>query len=772
MSPSNRSNHNKTSKKTPFAILNWSYFWPLFLFSLSLLLRLIYFLQIKNDPLLNLPILDGAYYNNWAKDIISGHEFTGTAFFVEPGYAYILAFFYKIFSSGYLPLVIFQFFLSSATAVLMYFLGKKLFNNFVGIVAGLFIIFLRPLLFYDGLLLKTSVEIFLITSILYLATFAWEKQKSKTYFFLGLIIGLTAIIKANVLYTTPFFILAILMPIIKNRKIYKSALIYSVLIIFGALIPILPVTYHNWQKSHSLVLINYSGGPNIYIGNWLGSDGSFKPPEFISLSPAANKDKVGSPASTREDDRSPASTRSNRGESTRGGEEDSWVKMTKAYIGNDATPAQIAAYWTGRAINEVKQDPGFFLKNTGKKILLLFHSTPIDDNYSIEYALQKFKILQLTLPFWILGLLGIFGLIIVFSDREKRKNIFWLYFFLGGYALTLVASHVAERYRLALAPMFVLFASYFIFWFWEKIKKFQAEKFEMSSENLRIMLVSFLALALTSPILFVSLGQISRTMPADTLNNFGSEALDKGNINEAQGYFIDSIKAEPRLPMAHGNLGITYLEENNLDPAIEEMRKSIKLQPDAPVGFLKIALEAKKNNTSFEEIKKQIEELKNKKTEELFDLNYIEGMKLLRAQEYREALVYLEKAKEKFPDNSSLLVNLGSAYKNTDQIDKAKEVVSAAILADGYNLAARYNMVNIQRKKKETDLAITQLTIINSIVPGFMLSQLQLAELQLAKGNVAAAKKAYQEFLDDEINTQMYPDQVFKTKATLEKLPK
>jgi tetratricopeptide (TPR) repeat protein len=807
-----------SSKNFLKSVYGHKYFWPLFLFVLSLSVRLIYLFQIKNDPLLNLPILDGAYYDNWAKDILAGREFTATAFFVEPGYAYILAFFYKIFGVSAMAVALFQFLLSSATAVLMYFLGKKLFGQFSGIAAGLAIIFLRPLLFYDGLLLKTSVEIFLITLILYAFT-NYEKNtkyestkkqgKSVSYFdnfvvrnlIIGLLIGLTAIVKANVLYTVPFLILAILIPIIKKRKLYKSALAYSALIIFGALIPVLPVTYHNWRVSHSLVLINYSGGPNIYIGNWLGSDGSLKPPEFISMSPASNKDKSGSPASTREDDRSPASTRgdsSNRGESTRGGEEDSWVKMTKAYVGKDATPAQVSSYWISRAIKESKQNPGFFLKNTGKKILLLFHSMPLDDNYSIEYAIGKFKILYLTLPFWIVALLGIMGMILNIgrdalyrvSKREKeamnnqdainrvpaaknhQQNFYFLYAIFFGYALTLVASHVAERYRLALSPILVLFASYFIFWFWERFKKFQAENFQMSSRNVRIMLVALLALALAAPVLFISLGQISRTMPTDTLNNFGSEALDQGKTDEARGYFIQSIEAEPRLPMAHGNLGRTYLEEGNLDPAIEEMRKSIKLQPDAPIGYLKIALEAKKNNASLSEIKKQIEDLKNQKSEEMFDPNYIEAMKLLRAGKYKEAVPMLEKTKEKSPDNSSLLVNLGSAYKNTDQLDKAKEVVSLAILADGYNLSARYNMVNIQRKKKENDLALTQLGIINGIVPGFMLTQLQLAELYAAKGNIAGARKTYQDFLDDEINVSMYPNEVLKTNAVLEKLPK
>lgn len=698
-------------------IKDWPYFWPVLFFVLAVLLRLIYFFEIKDDPLFKIPILDAAYYNNWARDLIGGKEFTTTAFFVEPGYAYILALFYKFFATN-IPVVIFQFIFSGLTAVLVYFLGKKLFNPEAGIIAGFLTLLMRPLLFYDALLLKTTFEVFLITLVLFIAYYAWRGQKIWLYILLGLTIGITAVIKANLFYSIPFLMLAIIFAGLKSKKFLYSILL-ALVFAFSALIPVLPVTYFNWQKSHSFVLINYSGGPNIYIGNWYGSDGSLKPPEFIGMSPES--------------------------------EETTWNKMTKAYLGENITPARVSSYWTGRAWKESMADFGFFIKNTFKKVLLLFHSLPLDDNYSIDYGLERFPVLKFLLPFWITALLGITGMVISFTDKEKRKKLLWLYLFLGGYALTLVAAHVAERYRLALLPIWAVFAGFAVSWSIEKLK---SRKFG------KIGAVGGLSVFLLI-LAFISLGQISRTTKADTWNNLGSEALDQG-LNGSADYFKAAIDAEPRLPMPYNSLGKISLEAGNTDEAIRYFRTGLKLQYDGPSDYLKIALEAKKNKTGLSEIKKQLADLKNKKPEEIYDLNYIEAMKLLREQKYEDAIPLLEAAKEKYPNNGQILTNIGMAFKNIDQLNKAKENLAAAILANGYNLPARYNMVNLLRKRRENELAVTQLSIINNLVPGYMLSQLQLAELQLAAGNSIVARELYKAFLEDEINTKLYPDQVYK----------
>jgi len=608
--------------------------------------------------------------------------------------------------------------------------------------------------------------------VLLLSTYKWKRTKA-LFFVLGLLIGFTAIIKANILYSVPFLVLAI---IIYFGKKWQSSLKFSLLIILGVIIPILPVTIYNWQASHSLVLINYSGGPNVYIGNWQGADGSLKPPEFISLSPQS--------------------------------EESSWVKMTEAYLGDDVTPAQVSSYWIGRAWQEAMSDKNFFVDITTKKIILLFHSMPLDDNYSIEYAMDKFALLTVLWPFWIVAVLGITGMIMslwqsgieviyrvlkgkkdatnhIAAGSGEKPNLLFLYAVFFGYALTLVASHIAERYRLALAPILAVFAGYFLALVWKKIQSIShmdpndgvsSDSKNASDAGLYDIrnyknIVPIMALLIFLIYLaFSPLGQISRTTPEDTLNNLGSEAMDLGKMDIAEASFKESIELQPRMSPAYANLGKLYLEEGNVDQAIEEERKALEFQPDASTALLKIAMEAKQNSTPLNEIKSQINALSNNQEDELFDADYIEAVALIREQKYQDALPLLLRANDKFPNNSQILVNLGTVYKNLGQLDDAKWNLSLAIIADGYNLPARYNMVNVQRKKGENDLAMTQLMLINNIVPGYMLSQLQLAELQLAKGNVVAARNSYQAFLDDNDNASQYPDEIQKVTDMVAKL--
>jgi tetratricopeptide (TPR) repeat protein len=377
-------------------------------------------------------------------------------------------------------------------------------------------------------------------------------------------------------------------------------------------------------------------------------------------------------------------------------------------------------------------------------------------------------------PFWVLAILGFSGMALVLFDKQKRRQLIWLYAIFAGYALTLVAAHVAERYRLALSPILAVFGGYFLFRIWEIIQglknKTAPEENVYDIRKYKKLLPIALPLIFISTIPFVSLGQISRTLPSDTWNNLGAEALDEGKTDEAAYCFQKSIEAMPQMPSPHANLGRTYLEEGKMDEAIEELRTAIKLQPDSSADLLKIALEGKKNNASAEEIKKQIKELSKKGKDELFNVDYIEAVKLLREKKYLEALPKLEKAREKNPDNDQILTNIGTAYKNTGDLNKAKESFSLAILNDGYNLPARYNMVNVQRARKENDLAFTQLNIINGLVPGYMLSQMQLAELNLAKGNAEAAKNLYQAFLDDKYNPGLYPDYVPKAREMIAKI--
>src|SRR5512141_432157 len=96
-----------------------AWFYPLIIFLAALLVKLTYFWFIKNDPLVQLPILDALVYSQWGREIASGNLLARAPYWTEPGYAYFLALCIKLgLSSG--AIILFQFILGSLSAVLLF----------------------------------------------------------------------------------------------------------------------------------------------------------------------------------------------------------------------------------------------------------------------------------------------------------------------------------------------------------------------------------------------------------------------------------------------------------------------------------------------------------------------------------------------------------------------------------------------------------------------------------------------------------------------------
>ena len=115
-----------------------------FLVISSLLLHFLYSQKIKSTPLFSLPINDAKYYLSWADSIKKGESFTSSAYFVEPGYAYLLSLF-----PDFKSLIFFQIILGSLIPVLIYYSCLKLSKNHLfSFLTSLLSVFLKTSLFY------------------------------------------------------------------------------------------------------------------------------------------------------------------------------------------------------------------------------------------------------------------------------------------------------------------------------------------------------------------------------------------------------------------------------------------------------------------------------------------------------------------------------------------------------------------------------------------------------------------------------------------------
>lgn len=169
--------------------------------------------------------------------------------------------------------------------------------------------------------------------------------------------------------------------------------------------------------------------------------------------------------------------------------------------------------------------------------------------------------------------------------------------------------------------------------------------------------------------------------------------------------------------------GMKSLSESKHEEALTHLKKALSAYPERKeisLSIAEICLFIKKYDAGIDAIQKTLkyiyndEELKtellklrfHKKNKGLMTANdYLEGALIyLRNGEYEEGLPYLLKALEINPDIENGLINLGSYYMSTGQLDKAKELYEKVIekTPEDENLNKVMKILDAKMGKKES----------------------------------------------------------------------
>ncbi len=150
-------------------------FWPGLIFLFALLLRLIYFFDIKDTIWMGWLGMDATIYDNWARMIAIQGQLGVEIPFMNPGYALFLGFLYSLLRYNLSLVLLIQFTTGALSCVLVYFLGIKLFNRTAGVIAGLLASLYGISFLYEGTLLSASAINLLNLLLLLLLIEAREK---------------------------------------------------------------------------------------------------------------------------------------------------------------------------------------------------------------------------------------------------------------------------------------------------------------------------------------------------------------------------------------------------------------------------------------------------------------------------------------------------------------------------------------------------------------------------------------------------------------------
>ncbi|MDO9465340.1 MAG: glycosyltransferase family 39 protein [bacterium] len=200
----------------------------------------------------------------------------GNVFYIAPGYPYFVAGIYKMFgSSNYFAVAFIQILLDTLLCLLLFFLGKWLFNKRVGLLAAFFAAFYRPSIFYSVPLLSDSLILFLNIFTIFIIYWALRKKDYKRWILGGLVLGLAALAKPTILLFLPFLLIGLL---VYPKKKFNPFLSWTIVVLL-MLIIISPVTVRNWQTSSEFIPICSNGPINYKIGNSIDSIGLFMYPK-------------------------------------------------------------------------------------------------------------------------------------------------------------------------------------------------------------------------------------------------------------------------------------------------------------------------------------------------------------------------------------------------------------------------------------------------------------------------------------------------------------
>jgi 4-amino-4-deoxy-L-arabinose transferase-like glycosyltransferase len=582
--------------------------WFLVIIGIGFVIRFIYLLQARiHDPLFYAPSMDALYHQQWAMAITSSIEFIQDAYFRAPLYPIILGLIYKIFGANLFVARLVQMIIGSISCGLLYLLARWLFNESVARIAGFLLVIYPLAIYFDGELLIPNLLIFLILSGFLLLI--RSQQSDKQWYLPGLIFGLAAITRPNVL----LFILAIAVWLIFKYKQHcgpkLAQFLVAVIIIIG------PVTIRNYVVSKRLVLIAWQGGTNFYIGNNPNSDG------ITAIVPGT------------------------RG-SWWGGYYDA-KRLAEQAVGHSLQGADIDAYWMKQGMKFWLENPIRALELLIRKCYLWFSGYEVSNNRNIYFFKQYtflrpliFKTGWLMFPYGILLPLAIVG---IYLSYKKWRQLITIYLFMITYTISFVIFFVTARFRMPFVIFtipFVVFGvkhlikaknkelylslaifvgSFIIFnfnlvrltksnpaqdHFIAALGLHQTGKIEKAAKELEQALITDSAVNILSleATVRMELGQNNRAEQVaqaavrlwpDVADAYGLAGNVYAGLNQfdlAQYYFEQAVKIDPYSVQALNNLGNLSLRRRDLKQARFYYKKALAVDPNFTLALFHLGL--------------------------------------------------------------------------------------------------------------------------------------------------------------------------------------
>lgn len=508
--------------------------WILAIVALALIVRAIYLLQVRGHLFFN-GYADSQFYHQWARHIVEG-DAQPKAFYMGPLYPYLVSFVYRLFGPHPPVVLWFQVLLGSVSCGLIYILARLTFDRRAGILAALMGVFYAVEIFYEGTLLMATLLYALYLTLLIALFFALRGKRGIFWILPGLLLGLAALGRANVLLYLPVLLVGIFLLASRPKRGRAGAIQAALCLVLGVVAVILPVTVRNYVVEKDLVLISSNFGMNFFIGNNPDAMAYYEKPRGLDL----NEDQDG-------------------------------AKIAQVLAQRMLKPSEVSTFWLRRGLSFISAEPAAFLKLTLSKIKLFWNSYEVPQVENFDFfrrfaALLRFPLLTFTL----LGPLGLLGMALSLS---RWREVFFPLTFILTMTVSTVLFFVLSRLRLPICAPLMVFASFAITWIWQRLKE----------RKIRQVAVSCFLLGIFSLLVNWSHPAINRHRDlAKAYNTLAFHFWDKAEYTQAIKQLRQAMLVDPSYGASYCNLATLYYEYGDVERALKLIREALQVDPLCP----------------------------------------------------------------------------------------------------------------------------------------------------------------------------------------------
>jgi tetratricopeptide (TPR) repeat protein len=606
----------------------------------ALILRLICLVELRGSPVLAVVIGDARQYDLWAEQIAGGQWIGSEVFYQTPLYSYLLAVIFKVTGHHLFTVRLAQAMLGATSCVFLGFAGRRFFDQRVGLIAAALLAIYPPAIFFDSLIQKASLDLFLMTLLLAVLGEFYHRPHWKWLIVAGVTLGAFTLNRENARVLYPVIIVWLLV-YFRNLP-FKSRTVWAAIFTASIVMILLPVGIRNYRVGGEFMISTSQLGPNLYIGNHPGAEGAYEPLVAGRGSAAYERDDA--------------------------------TRLAEDAMGRKLSPGQVSDYWVRRTLGYIRNQPWDWLGLMGRKALLVFSATEAADTESIEVYSDYSRILRLLwwCNFGVILPLGVLG---AWLTRKDWRRLALLSAMLFGLALAVAIFYVLARYRYPIVPIVILFAAAAL----SAMPSLRGQTWRRWAPGV------LLALTVAVPSNF-----LLRSSHDETLLNVGQELLRMNQPATAVPLLQKAVNASPGYAPAHFNLGVAFNQSGQKEQALDEFAAAIKLRPDYFEAHAAMALTLLETGRPIGAVEHFREAVRLRP--DMAGAHNNLGNALMQAGSGAEAIGQYQEALRLQPANAATHNSLAVALQQQGKVEEAIEHYEAALKLQPDNAGAHSNL--------------------------------------------------------------------------------